>query len=201
MKGICFKEPLFNATVEGRKTQTRRIMKPQPYLLKTTNETQWLRELNLRPNELNGDFKPRYKVGDIVYLKEPYRYFDKSIFEVELQYKYRGDIKLDWDYKVIDSWENKLFMPAEAARYFIEITGVNAERLQDISDTDCEKEGICPVWENSFVIGWNNKSSKVVYENRRQAYAALINQINGRGTWEANPYVWVYDYKLCDVTI
>ena len=99
-------------------------------------------------------------------------------------------------------------MPESAARYFIEITAVRAERLQDISDEDCMKEGI-EVVHRAGHAGENNPSGLCFDISQKwdyqyscsesapwKAYAALINKINGKGTWEKNPWVWVYDFEL-----
>lgn len=113
------------------------------------------------------------------------------------------EIDTNWcidNYPACGKWKNKLFMPQWAARHFIEITAVRAERLQDISEEDCLKEGITrqqiirldQVWyQNGFsvngLIGW---------PTAQQTYAALIDKINGKGIFQSNPYVWVYDFKL-----
>jgi hypothetical protein len=168
MKGILFTEPLFHKVVNGTKTQTRRVMKPQP-IDPITKENQIL-------------YKPRYKSGETLYLKEPY--FISAYGE--LVYKYGND----WENI---EWKNKLFMPESYARYFIEITGVRCERLQDISDEDCMKEGILSYGGGQwYAIGEDGD----IYSTPQAAYADLIDKINGKGTWERNQFVWVYDFKL-----
>jgi hypothetical protein len=215
MKGICFIEPLFYAAVNGKKTQTRRIMKRQTknsfklvelnciedgkdmiyYGFRTKeqydNQSEWSRthlEYTFMGKEYNRKHfnYPYYKLGEKVYLKEPYSFG----LEDETVYKYNSlEIK---GYK----WENKLFMPAKYARYFIEITAVRCERLQDIGYDDCLKEGIKYRGITFDGMGlWNNGDGKD-YPNPQRAYEALIDKINGKGTWESNPYVWVYDFKL-----
>ena len=143
--------------------------------------------------------KPKYKVGETVYLKEPYAVSGKYII-----YKLGSTIGQEFD-KAGIKWKNKLFMPESAARYFIEITGVRAERLQDISEEDCLKEGIeynsnpfseCNTIGCSFGVKFPYNNGYVNYTTPRKAYASLIDKINGKGTWERNPFVWVYDFKL-----
>ena len=219
MKGICFIQPLFNAVVEGRKMQTRRVCIPQPHRFENTNFTHiYLSNGDLHiveGGEVVEVLKPRYKIGETLYLKEPYcfEYGDCG----ELHYKYAGKDEFD-DFKLDSNsdfskmkWKNKLFMPEKFARYFIEITGVRCERLQDISGEDCLKEGIIEMdWEcasdihshlvnSGNVYGWdedcNNGNGNIEYSTPQQAFAALINSIE-KGTWEQNPYVWVYDFKL-----
>lgn len=205
MKGICFKEPLFLLTVQGIKTQTRRIIKPQPeenlalaeegnydncdvsYTNKFT-KADWI-------DDSCNFFRPRYKVGETVYLKEPYIITGQT-YEYEYLHENKTDIAC---IKRNGGYKNKLFMPERAARYFIKITGVRAERLQDISEEDCIKEGIkvgrCgneSKWMEAFYVEGDNQP----YITARRAYEMLINKINGKDTWQSNPWVWVYDYGL-----
>lgn len=157
MKGICFIEELFHAVVNGLKTQTRRIKKSDT---------------------------PRYEVGEILYLKEPY--LDTPFGEIyygfdESRFKGKG-------------WKNKLFMPEKYARHFIRITKVRAERLQDISTEDCLKEGIeYNKYNDPYYF---HPLSEGGEDTAQDAYAELIDKINGKGTWESNPFVWVYDFEL-----
>ncbi|WP_295937648.1 hypothetical protein [uncultured Alistipes sp.] len=232
MKGICFKEPLFHATIEGRKTQTRRLIEPQPVIDCAVFRRTIGREI--LPIEVGLEYvdgengvifntvKPRYKIGDVIYLKEPYaaEYIDATmpVGRYRLSYKFGGDDRFVWgnsddvgygDYEKIrssmekskDGYANKLFMYGWAARYFIEITDVRAERLQDISDDDCFKEGILPfpttvLGEATTVNYYTCGQHLTMYSSPQHAYSFLIDKINGNGTWDSNPYVWVYDYRL-----
>ena len=169
MKGILFKEAMFNAVVEGRKTQMRQVMKSQPEIncqypvnILKNKKGKWFCAVKVPPYRPFGDLniKPRYKVGETLYLKEQAKY----------------------------------------ARYFIEITGVRCEKVQDISRLDCDKEGIrsrvkgVPPYDLIYQV----PGSPNYYYTTKQAYAALFDKINGKGAWESNPYVWVYDFKLKD---
>lgn len=193
MKGICFKEPLFHATIEGRKTQTRRIIEPQP----STEVIEAYGQLFDGEITHKYEIKPRYRVGDVVYLKEPY-----AIRPTKTLYKYGSEKH------IVDAY-NKCWavnMPESAARYFIEITAVRAERLQDISEDDCKMEGITAVGSGCFdrfgqeISFYINHSDIKYYPTSCDAYAGLIDEINGKGTWDSNPWVWVYDYKLTEKT-
>lgn len=187
MKGICFTDPLFHKVVKGEKTQTRRGATHQHFSYSELS--------NVKQGVYIHPAIPKYKVGEKVYLKEPYSII--ADYEKGLITKYKFDYPASFSHK----WSNKLFMPESAARYFIEITAVRAERLQDISAGDCMKEGIeyspeaVPIGypfgaEFPYNNGFHN------YTTAKEAYAALINKINGKGTWEKNPFVWVYDFKL-----
>ena len=254
MNGICFIEPLFHAVVNGSKTQTRRIMKPQPYLIEHgVPMDDWLNVIN-----------PRYKVGEVLYLKEPYT--NEVDGHIGVAYKYRPS-NTDGISESEIKWKNKLFMPEKYARYFIKITAVRCERLQDISDEDCLKEGIflnliemgfhhyhdiedryyCADCEkkgrdrlieqalkNKELFGFDSENiddewiceeldgytpscddevkvcdicEKVLsaysngvdgnnYIEPQEAFAKLIDKISGKGTWQSNPYAWVYDFEL-----
>ena len=186
MKGILFTEPLFHKVIEGIKTQTRRIVKPSP---------DYINKGNLYDDIHERVINPKYKVGEILYLKEPY-YKDSN----DIHYKYGYPENQQEMDKYGLKWKNKLFMPESAARYFIKITAVRAESLQDISEQDCLKEGI----EDSDCGGMKcvcfGLREGLFFEELgstpQDAYAALINRITGKGTWEKNPCVWVYDFEI-----
>jgi hypothetical protein len=154
---------------------------------------------------------PRYKVGDVLYLKEPYaRSYIPEMgdkYENPLQascdpkcwetiYKFDGGVLVGDDGPV--EWKNKLFMPEWAARHFIRITAVRAERLQDVSDEDCFREGVIKTSDHFYGIKLGESFYQGADDTPRETYAALIDQINGRGTWDSNPFVWVYDYELTE---
>lgn len=204
MKGICFVEPLFHKVVKGEKTQTRRIIMIQPLddrawrvgtLMSSTakedNKKIGRNHYLLLENEYsikesdNRHFLPKYKLGEIVYLKEPYVITGKYII-----YKFGSTIGQECD-KAGVKWSNKLFMPESAARYFIKITAVRAERLQDITIVDCRKEGveIC----KECIPGGCLMGESCAYP--RLEYSGIIDRINGKGTWKSNPFVWVYDFE------
>ena len=226
MKGICFIEPLFHKVVKEEKVQTRRIIPIQPpddrawrigTLMDSTAKEDKKKigkkhylllenEYNVKESLIKNCFLPKYKVGETVYLKEPYILFQETYSELKqtesgltIAYKYGNtntleEITGDTEAK----WRNKLFMPEYAARYFIEITDVRAERLQDISEEDCLKEGIEAFTKDDhlFKFGLDGWVWSDMPRTAKEAYAILIDKINGKGTWERNPFVWVYDFKL-----
>ncbi|MDR0711307.1 MAG: hypothetical protein LBF67_03040 [Prevotellaceae bacterium] len=194
---MCFIEPLFHEVIRGQKPQTRRVVNMDSFC---------------------DDCKapmPRYRPGEVAYLKEPYAETCDEYGTPCVAYRYTGEafamaedgVLLDekvaaWDigsFPALGSWKNKLFMPKKYARYFIEFTSVRRERLQDISDEDCLKEGIKEYkWEGCmgeyfYVIP---DMTCPLFDSKREAYAYLIDSIVGDGTWEGNPDVWVYDFKL-----
>lgn len=223
MKGINFIEPLFLKVVNGEKTQTRRIIKPQPDFLSE----------NFKFAKQNDGkiILPRYESGETLYLKEPYRIIHPGQNTFEIEWRYTGKISLYYYHLFDDNteiktwvekrlkeqkksvWCNKLFAPQFASKHFIETTGVRAERLREISDEDCIREGIVKEGEFRYHNGTMETTRRekidahnycncgenhqfVGYRTPQDAYAALINKINGKGTWASNPFVWVYDFEL-----
>lgn len=124
----------------------------------------------------------KYKEGEILYLKEPYFVNEDGTI----------DYKFD-NLKKHDKWKNKLFMPNIYARHFIRITEKGNERLQEITNTDCMKEGIS-IYDDSSLF--TNKLIYRLYENPKHAFADLFDQINGQGTWLKNPIVTKYTFDL-----
>ena len=99
------------------------------------------------------------------------------------------------------AWENKMFVKAEYMPVRIKITGIDFERLQDISDDDCLAEGI---YERHDAIKSDIEDVKCfkfpnsihTYSSPRDAFAALIDKVSGKGTWDSNPYVYVFTFEL-----
>jgi hypothetical protein len=187
MHGTVFTEPLFHKVVSGQITQFREIINPQPDFI---SENLHFAKKN------NGDIiLPAYGAGEKLYLKEPYIAFEsKGIMKVLRKY---NEVKNIQD---MLKWEYTFSMPAEYARFFIKITGVRAERLRNISDEDCMKAGIeaydyYEEYMDSSICSYGN-GVEDGFEYPCEAYAALIDSISGKGTWESNPFVWVYDFKL-----
>nr|DAW52553.1 MAG TPA: ASCH domain protein [Bacteriophage sp.] len=199
---------LTQAVLEGRKTQTRRVLSTTMFFqrLKTcegwSNEDirAWKRSCNRQLYETQGymlqqmlDYalsSSRYKVGEVVAVAQKYK-----------------DIALDMPVELAaelikqPGWKNKMFVKADLIPHRIRITNIRIERLQDISDEDCIAEGIYPkangrwyCYDVVIRIG----VSYDPYPDPREAYAALIDKISGKGTWESNPWVFVYDFELID---
>ena len=87
---------------------------------------------------------------------------------------------------------NKMFVKAELMPHHIRITDVKVERLQSISEEDALKEGICELAFDYYLPNGYEKS----FSMPREAFAYLIDKVSGKGTWQSNPYVWVYDFEL-----
>lgn len=145
-----------------------------------------------RSGDVCAEKKLSYKVGEVVAVAQRYQdIFDYS--NCVNPYAWEDDDKPS-------GWTNKMLTKAELMPHQIRITGIKCERLQDISDADCLKEGINA--SNSHEIGYGIPwvyefaGSKMVYYTPREAFAALIDKVLGKGTWECNPWVVAYEFKL-----
>ena len=97
-------------------------------------------------------------------------------------------------------WNNKMFTKAELMPHQIRITGIRCERLQDISDAECMKEGVRVEFAKNGRLMYYyfdiKRWREVWFDTPREAFAALIDRVSGKGTWEHNPWVIVYEFDL-----
>ena len=111
--------------------------------------------------------------------------------------------------KLYPGWGNKMFVKADLMPRHIKITGIKVERLQDISDEDCLKEGIVKqevisdespliYAYDAFLNGESGYFASQWFKRPKEAFAVLIDKVSDKGTWERNPFVWVYEFKLFD---
>ena len=142
----------------------------------------------------------KYSVGEIVAVAQCYEDVASASSTTDY-YSLMGSLHDNYAGIAIESipaWNNKMFIKASLMPHQIKITNVRVERLQDISDEDCIKEG---VWraENAGMKGvsyWYSNLVNSKFTTPQQAFASLINKVSGKGTWESNPYVWVYEFEL-----
>lgn len=204
MKGILFKEDMFKAVIEGRKTQTRRVIKsPSDFFSvnwrPSEPEKKWVRQADADGFEsfLNKPVNPRYNVGETIYLKEPYVYrskHDKVYYKFDY---YQNNQLINGEPYAHDGWKNKLFMPESAARYVIKITDVKVERVQDISEEDSMAEGVESIegLAGTFYRSYQRINAHA-FTQAKFSFRTLWESINGKESWEKNPWVWVYHFEL-----
>lgn len=198
---------LTEAVLKRRKSQTRRII-PNSALAEADdrrvayyNETfdnVSLEDILLDNGHLSCK-KPlhTYDINEVVAVAQSYN----DVFHIaDADVKPIID-KIDCNNK---GWSNKMFVKAELMPHHIRITNIRVERLQDISDADCLKEGIHKVNYDTFVVDGINvydnekEDGHYLFDTPREAYGALINKVSVKGTWESNPWVFVYDFELVD---
>jgi hypothetical protein len=218
-KKIMFndKYSLTQAVLEGRKTMTRRICKYD-----RPNETYDIVFPVFEPNDYDndgnivsplnyafgwkndkGDFTgwniPKYKVGEVVAIAQSYESLGMN---PEIALNDKDGIGFYTKTKFAPGWKNKMFVRADLMPHHIRITNIKIERLQDISDKDCLKEGIykgqCGSADTHFMDAYYYKGDIQPYCTPREAFAALIDKVSGKGTWESKPYVFVYEFELID---
>lgn len=189
MKKIMFNDRygLTQAVIEGRKTMTRRIIIPQPDFL--SDNFGWAKRNN-------GDvILPKYGVGEVVAVAQSYE-------QAGIQsWAYLSRPEID-GYQIISThkgWRNKMFVSADLMPHQIRITGIRCERLQDISDEECVKEGVrvgSQALEYPYYFIDTKQFLICDYKSPRRAFAALIDKVSGRGTWDRNPWVVAYEFEL-----
>ena len=212
MKKIMFSDEfmLTKAVLEGRKTQTRRIMKGKPLFPSDEIESAGVLGDEVQIIANGGEslitMKLPFRVGEIVAVAQSYCSIADELENcnnASCAAHYEKNVQKASEYI---SWmehpgfNNKMFVAADMMIHRIRITDVRVERLQDISDEDCLKEGIqkmltgCEYYQYSFYDNdkglWNN------YRTPREAFARLINKVSKKDVWEENPYVFVYDFEL-----
>ena len=191
MKKIMFNDKfqLTQAVLEGRKTQTRRII-PKDFFSLTWDK----RDDTLVYENSMGDFidirNSKYalcKAGEIVAVAQSYNSFYNDECNPNLFPNGAG-------------WTNKMYVKPELMPHQIRITNVRAEQLQDISDEDCLKEGVikgqCGSADTHFMDAYYVPNDIQPYCTPQDAYEILIDKVSGKGTWERNPYVFAYDFEL-----
>ena len=224
MKKIMFNDKygLTRAVLEGYKTQTRRIFIPQKHLTKirkvelplvTSKEGIEKEKCNYgcifikTDNEyvlayLSDDIVKRvapYKIGEEIAIAKPYAKI--KVYEtLRLQQKLNRSYLLS-TFEDSAGWNNKMFVKSEYMPNRIKVTNISAERLQDISDEDCMKEGIMEgefmnTWDRYYYDSWGDVPNHITFPTPIRAFSHLIDKVNGAGTWNSNPWVFVYDFEL-----
>lgn len=194
-KPIIFSGPMVRAILDGRKTQTRRIVKPRSYICDVEHGI---------PFEMTEDgpqsILSPYQPGDLLWVREAFRYVrtlgvagaegDPEVIE------YRCGPEVKSFQKGI--WKPSIHMPREASRITLEVTNVRCERLQDISEADAIAEGVERfVMPNSGRVAFQNynKHAFDYCDKALSSFASLWQSIHGPDSWNANPFVWVYEFR------
>lgn len=205
---------LTQAVLNGRKTMTRRIIEIDECvrfpIIRFRPLENWEKKV-VNPNYVfNGHVyavyneldllchlvKPRYEIGEVVAIAQSYK---DSGYSPDSLDRHPKDLSVRGLMKDSAGWNNKMFVKSYACRHHIKIVNVKIERLQDISDEDCLKEGIIHV--STFLgqkiyhtphVNGSYLSTNVAQE----AFAYLIDKVSGKGVFQSNPYVFVYEFNL-----
>lgn len=213
-KPILFSAPMVQALLAGWKTQTRRILKPQPETFMRENGEECL----VYPYQVEGENSARiamgsettgvittqklpWKIGDRLWVREAWRPREGyGNWDLLINYPADGfeghiedDVDVgDWRFPKAAAKGNvpSIHMPRWASRLTLNVTDVRIQRLQDISEADAMAEGV--FWENHDVAsltGWKSAIGGKPCTTAKAAFENLINSINGHDAWKANPWV------------
>ena len=210
MKPILFNTEMVRAILDGRKSCTRRLVKPQPDEKHTcplgfvtdSTEKKEVGCFGFGIDEYGGSIqyaKPQYQPGDILYVRETWERFEcwncegdergnctnepkKSVLDKTCGcYMYRATNEISGDAK----WHPSIHMPKEAARIWLKVTNVRAERLQDITEDGAEAEGCFDY--TSTALGFPDVWDSTIKKSDLDRYG-----------WDANPWVWVIEFERCE---
>jgi len=182
---ILFNMKMVRAILDGRKSCTRRIIKPQPQgYFEVSEEPLYIYDTDGK----QGKITPPYQPGDILYVRETFIQAAAHIFW------YKADDK-PWMSKDL-LWKPSIHMPKEAARIWLKVTDVRVERLQDITGLSVQKEGI--------ELDPKECASKFDFITElfllfQKLWDSTIKKSDlDRYGWDTNPYVWVIEFERCE---
>lgn len=185
-RGILFTAENVRGILEGRKVQTRRIVKgawhePDGYLQSEPEgdeDGEWWFSCRNVPASFVA--RPPYPVGSRAWVRETWA--DTSREDKRHPYSYRADWSAEDDANRDFKWRPAIFMPRRASRITLEITGVRVERLQDITEEDAKAEGALPLVHLKTL-------------SHRKGFRLLWSRIHGPGSWERNEWVFVIAFR------
>ena len=206
---ILFNTEMVRAILDGRKSCTRRLVKPQPdeqhtYPLGFITDSTEKKEIGcfgFGINEYGGSIqyaKSLYQPGDILYVRETW-----SEGYEEGTYIYRADDKLA-DLPTFKKsseliYHPSIHMPKEAARIWLKVTGVRVERLHEITEDGAKAEGA--IDNRGFIHSPENEYDRI--HTGREHFIEIWNSTIKKSDldrygWDANPYVWVIEFERCE---
>ena len=206
MKPILFNTEMVKAILDGRKTVTRRLIKPRPlgYFEVSENPT-YLYDFEPSSQRIY----PRYQAGDILYVRETWcdRWLPDGFLEGNERYGYKADGIPTLGYWGNDSqckndvWIPSIHMPKEAARIFLHVSDVRVERLQDITEDHAIKEGtpyeLCGGWKPTFYNPDSGGPDPDFIDGFSKLWNSTVDMKNHwmDQSWGANPWVWVIEFE------
>ena len=193
MKKIMFNDRygLTQSVLERRKTHTRRIINERLFQECRSNGFIEAGGYNSQWKEKSIDLllaHSTYKIGEEVAVAQSYNTIIQEIFDKG------GELKDSCSIIMSKGLNNKMFVHSHRMPHRIRITNVRVERLHDISPEDCLKEGI--VCKNERYVIETYKGVEFYTKDVKLAFKYLIDKICGKGTWDSNPWVFVYDFEL-----
>lgn len=197
---ILFSAPMVRALLAGTKTQTRRPVKPQPdYICQDGTPARSTDTAKVRRGQMMTIPCPYGQPGDRLWVRESHwwfrdehdpviGYFPPKLTADDVKYRADGEVQGR-------TWRPSIHMPRWASRITLEVTTVRVERLQDISEADSVAEGIESAYGEWRDYRTDPAINYPVCLTPCASYQTLWESINGPGSWEANPWVWVVSFK------
>lgn len=225
MKPILFSTPMVQAILEGRKTQTRRVLKAS-----RGKQAEWLTHQLLNKAIISGlglsheadgygDFGvqlghpqggplgfvicPYGQQGDILWVRETFQYYGDEEGNIGYLYKAKEGDQEKLDQFHDNVWRPSIHMPKEAARIFLRITDIRVERLQDITEDDAMAEGAEPMHHRCGGFGYYEAGGEIMdctclswdHGEYYMGFKSLWESINGPDSWQSNPFCWVLSFE------
>lgn len=225
---ILFNIDMVRAILDGRKTVTRRVIKNLPKDAEYVGQLEdsfdpWdekdigksMFKTSLLPTEKAGCIfiKPPYQPGDTLYVRETWQECCRNTIHSQIvhnKYCFKASVDnpiygcIDRECGQICNWKPSIHMPKEAARIWLKVTDVRVERLQDITDDQAKKEGICEEWTMAWWKPTYNDPDSGGYPCYRDTFAndlwdSVVKTPDlDRYGWDANPWVWVIEFERCE---
>jgi hypothetical protein len=193
---ILFSTPMVKALDQGIKTQTRRIIKLPNYhpsmiekqIAKQTIIDGVVYDGN---QEIIGSIIFPNNIGDVFWVRETFRKNEAP--QLAGTFYYKALIDPAWNFK----WKPSLFMPKEACRIFLKIKAIRIERLNEISEADAIAEGVIKIadYGSTGYKLYTEPDASYTDIDAIESFSSLWQSINGNGSWDKNPYVFVYEFE------
>ncbi len=213
-RGMIFNSEMVRAILAGRKTQTRRIMTPQPAddvargTFPNKDAIGWISSLKHKLGSTTAHFCPYGNPGDRIWVRETFRVHSRATDVATLVYL--ASVRNSWTEQTHrvpvavcnkpatpEKWTPSIHMPRWASRILLEITDVRVERLNSISENDAQAEGVAQLhggfWKH-YQPGWTQHQLSA-----RGSFVTLWKSIYGDESWYSNPWVWVIEFKRIEV--
>lgn len=192
IKPILFSTPMVQAIMAGRKTMTRRVIGARGALYPGETIQQWCERWNMTP---------RYQIGDVLWVLETFggnTTGNGVTAPFKTEYWYKAD---ETSQNPDNKWRPSIFMPRDAARLFLRVTAVRAERLQEITNLNAASEGCQPIpCDHPGGYPCTDCMETGFLEPATVAFMELWDDIYAKSGYglDVNPWVWVYTFERCD---
>lgn len=214
---IIFNTTMVKAIIEGRKTQTRRLVKPQPKFFKGNAGGHWWRCTHVQsmvrveeelqnPGEYYKGFidevNPFGKKGDRLWVRETFRFYDSdecphADFPCGCPRNGTPLFKASHDCGDGEKWKPSIHMPRSASRIMLEITKIRIEQLNQISNQDAVQEGLLKLPASGrYVVNRGDQYFGAASTNPTEVFKWMWESIYGSRAWELNPWVWVVEFNV-----